>query len=422
MTGARPALGVVLALAACGRLGFEDRAGDAGDPGETITLVVTSDEYLSDPAGMPIVDATVLIDRGTGVLERVLTDDSGTAQFPSSGVVAYHVVYLADLGWRIYTAQTPPPGTFELGGRPAVNLNRSMTITTPTSPGNGLYSLHLPAQCAIPSSESAPVFTFSFDPACEGRSVRAIAFRRDGIGTTATATYLDAGSVALVNGSTHDATGSYKPTAAVTLDVSNLPDLVTEVAGDVVVREGGDLTSLVGTGFGAFPQSGSATMMKTVASGGNAIRMTLYMDLGGGYGASVDHLRPQTIAATMAVDAAALLPPFTSLTIDLPFVSWAGGSTGGSWIAVEAITGMVQWNAYAPPSATFVRFPAIPADLGVPVPTAFDVVLVNKLDLPGATAEELSSRFDRTWRDWPASLELLPAEGITRAQISYLAP
>lgn len=420
MRGAWPALGVVLALAACGRLGFQAGPGDDdADLGDTITLVVTSDEYLSEPAGLPIRDATVLVDRGGDVLERTSTDDTGTVQFAASGAVAYHVVYPGDRGWRVYTAEAPRPGTFELGGRTAFNLNRSMTVTVPAGPGTGLYALRVPEQCAIPGSSSTPAFTFSFNPACEGRAVRMVAFSRTDLDT---ASYLDAGMVTLVDGATHNATGTYQPATAVAIEVSNLPGGVIEVGGDVVARAGADLTSLLPFGLAVFPQGTSATVMNIMAAGGNAVRVDVYLDLVD-YASTVSHIRPATVAATTRLDVATLLPPFTSLTFDrLPVLSWTGGSSGGSWIAVEAITGMLQWNAYVSPSATSVTFPALPADLGVPTPSAFDVVLVTKLDVPGVTAEDLARRFDRSWNDWPHLAELLPAEGSSRAQIRYIAP
>jgi hypothetical protein len=415
-----PAPGVVLALTACGRLGFQGGPDDAADLGETITLIVTSDEYLSEPAGMPIRDATVLIDRGTGVFERALTDGTGTVRFSSDGVVAYHVVYLADIGWRIYTAQTPRPGTYELGGRAAVNLNRSMTVTVPSSPDTLLYTLNLPEQCAIPFPETAPTFAFSFDPACEGRAVRAVVFRRT---NTTDFEYLDGGTIALTNGSTYNVTGSYQAAAQFTVQLTNLPStpMVFELAGDVALRTGADFTSVLVAGLNGVPEGSSATMANPMAAGGDALRVALFVDSGTADGI-VEHIKLQPIAATMSLDISALLPPFASLTVDLPLVSWTGGSTAGSWIAVEAFAGMLQWNAYAPPSATFVRFPAIPPDLGVPVIDELDLVVVTKLDVPGSTAGDMGRRFDRTWAEWPNSTEALSPEGGSRAQIRDLSP
>src|SRR5690349_6514706 len=117
--GARPggalvqarALAAACALAACGRFSFQagpDADDDTGS-GETITVIVTSDEYLAEPAGQPIRGATVLIERD-GAVERTATDGAGTARFPAAGVTAYHVVYKADLGWRVYTAAAPHAG------------------------------------------------------------------------------------------------------------------------------------------------------------------------------------------------------------------------------------------------------------------------------------------------------------------------
>lgn len=97
-----------------------------------------------------------------------------------------------------------------------------------------------------------------------------------------------------------------------------------------------------------------------------------------------ERITPATIAGTTRFDAASMPPPFTQVTADgLASVSWTGGGTGGTLLAVEAIAGMLQWNAYTEPSATSVTFPALPADLGVPLPARFAVVTVAKLDIGG---------------------------------------
>src|SRR5262249_29380106 len=128
--------GSALALAGCGRLGFHEiAASDAPDdatPGATtdaVTVILVSDQYLSEPAGKPVAGATVLVDRATGT-DRLTTDAAGIARFPAAGALACHVVYKSDLGWRGYTidlslagapgaTEAPPGTTIELGGRPA---------------------------------------------------------------------------------------------------------------------------------------------------------------------------------------------------------------------------------------------------------------------------------------------------------------
>src|SRR5262249_42927688 len=73
------------ALAACGNVpAFQPDGGgpgggsDGGGNSNTITLRLTSDAYSTDPAGQPIANATVLVDRGTGTLDRLATDTTGT--------------------------------------------------------------------------------------------------------------------------------------------------------------------------------------------------------------------------------------------------------------------------------------------------------------------------------------------------------
>jgi hypothetical protein len=67
---------------------------DGPTSGDAITVIVTSDEYLAEPPGQPIAGATVLIG-SDGAVERMVTDDAGTARFAAARVTSYHVVYQA---------------------------------------------------------------------------------------------------------------------------------------------------------------------------------------------------------------------------------------------------------------------------------------------------------------------------------------
>src|SRR6185436_5499331 len=113
---------LMLALASCGKLGFDDTrtiAGSGAGDGamETVEVVVVADETLPGiTAGMPVSSATVLVDRGTGTLERLLTDAQGSVTLATDDLVAYHVVYGSGSAWRVYTVATGAAGTVTLGG------------------------------------------------------------------------------------------------------------------------------------------------------------------------------------------------------------------------------------------------------------------------------------------------------------------
>jgi hypothetical protein len=427
MRGARPAGALVgtralvaaVALAACGRLGFQLGAGpDGGDgEGDAIKVIVTSDEYLAEPAGQPIAGATVLIERG-GVVERMVTDDAGTALFAAAGVTAYHVVYEADLGWRVYTAAAPRPGTFELGGRPALDRGHQMTLLVPGGAAADSYAVGLPDRCATVMPSQEPTFTFNYNRACSGTAVPVIAFRLP----PSTPEYFDAGLVMLANGSTHVVNGSYQTAVLRTVEVTGLPAGTEVVHADVVARSGDDvmrvtsLSSSVATlGLSA------ATVNNFAARGGDALHVRAFLDLPEPSLSSSERIEPTTIADITQFDAARMLPPFTQVTAEsLASVSWTGGGSGGTLIAVEATASMLQWNAYTEPSATSVTFPMLPADLGVPLPPRFALVTVAKLDIPGAAAADIARTLDRTWNLWPNSAALVPPAGGGMARMLYL--
>jgi hypothetical protein len=413
------ALAAAWTFAACGRIGFQAAAGPDGDvtSDDSITVIVASDEYAAEPAGKPISGATVLIERD-GAVAHIVTDGSGTARFAAAGVNAYHIVYNSELGWRIYTAAAPRPGTFEYGGRPAFNLSHRMTLSIPDGGAADSFIVTLPDRCANPASSASSNFTFDYNAMCSGEAVRVIAFRLP----PQTPEYLDAGLVTLANGSTRVVTGTYQTAFLRTIEMTNLPAGTDTVYADVVVRSGDDLVRLT-------PVSSSVTALGMpvasvdtfAAPGGDALHVQAFLDLPGTSSSRSERITPATIGGTTRFDATSMLPPFTQVTADARgSVSWTGGGTGGTLLAVEAIAGMLQWSAYTDPSATSVTFPTLPADLGVPLPARFAVVTVAKVDIPGATTAEVARTFDRTWPLWPNSADLVPLAGGSMARAVYV--
>jgi hypothetical protein len=412
------ALAAACALAACGRVAFQPAAGPEDDesPGETITVIVTSDEYLAEPAGQPIRGATVLIERD-GAVERTATDGAGTARFAAAGVSVYHVVYKADLGWRIYTAAAPRAGTFEYGGRSAFNLSQQMTLSIPGGAAADSFALTLPDRCATVLPSPSPSFTFDYNAVCSGEAVRVIAFRLP----PSAPEYLDAGLVTLANGATRVVTGTYQTALLRTIEITDLPAGTASVFADVVVRSADDVVRLTPVSSpvttGGMPTAAVSTF---AAPGGDALHVRAFLELPGRSSSSSERIAPAMIAGTTQFDATSMLPLFTQVTADgLVSVSWTGGGTGGTVLAVEAVAGMLQWDAYTQPSATSVTFPSLPADLGVPRPASFAVVTVAKLDIPGATADTART-LDRTWQLWPNSVDLVSPSGGSMTRALYL--
>jgi hypothetical protein len=422
MTTTRFALAI--ALAGCGRVGFQDIAGPTGDAagadatGDTVTLVVTSDEYLAEPAGMPIAGATVLVERSAGT-DRLMTDATGRVQFAAAGVIACHVIYQSSIGWRGYTVQPPPAGTIELGGRPAFNQNHGITFALPTSTGASDYTVRLPEHCAIPAYYDTPSVFTSYDPACDGAAVHAVGFARAQVGSGMPDRYVDAGTITLRNGATQQVAGSFQPMAMQALKLTDLPAGAISVTATVVARAGLDLTPLTPS-FGGVTLSGSvATVPEQVAPGGNGLEITVFGGLPIQYSTSSELIAPMLATAVQTFSAKDMLPLFDSMTITDPTrIAWTG-ATGGTITIVERIGGDFQWDWYLPASATVARLPAIPADLGVPAPEVPGDASVTKLAIPGAAGGELVPTIDRRWLAWPHDALLLPAAGGASTRILY---
>jgi hypothetical protein len=167
MTAAPPLrlLAAVAALAACGRFGFApppDAAPDAPDAAvPLVTVILTTDEYGNEAAGLPIAGATVVVEHAAGPRDLLATDAAGTARFPAADVVATHVAFHSDLGWRVYTVAIGHAGTIELGGRRNLASTRQLAVTAPNNGGTA-YAVRLPEHCA-PTAGTASTPTVVVD-------------------------------------------------------------------------------------------------------------------------------------------------------------------------------------------------------------------------------------------------------------------
>jgi hypothetical protein len=208
---------------------------------------------------------------------------------------------------------------------------------------------------------------------------------------------------------------------ATSVSVSNLEiGLIDSVGIEILARSGLDLVQMTADFASVTPGQPTTAIAATAAPGGNALLVQLTAATPIQYGSTSVRILPLSTTALPLVDAQSLIPVLGTLVLTRPpDVSWTGGGTGGTIIAVETVTGQVQWDAYLPPTATAVAFPELPADLGVPVPRSFDFASVVKLDIPGATTEDLLPTIDRTWSQWPHEPSLLPAAGSAEARILY---
>jgi hypothetical protein len=426
---------LVLALASCGRFGFSDANVTNGDggPGDggtssAIRVVLTTDESPSDvtpfvPAGMPIASATVLVDHGTGTLERLLTDAQGSVTLPAEGIVAYHVITGRGNAWRVYTVATGATGTIALGGIPRPPAHQ-MSLVLPNGPGN-TFSANLPERCASLDLMTTPSLSFSYAAFCEGLTVRAIGFASNN-GTNPR--YLDAGTIKLAQGTQATATGSYNQLPTHSIKLSSLPAGAAFVTTELLARSQIDLTRMEFGNVSSETQITGAIMSVTPAAapGANTLHVTTDFGRAGRAVLSTsEQIAPVSFSAapiSASVDASTMLPAFTSFDFDTKLnLTWAGGGTGGTMIVVELSADSFRWDGYLPATATSLSFPVIPADIGFPQAMMIGSVDVMKLDVPGATAVGLTPAIDQTWRKWPEDPALLPAAGNRRAKASFIS-
>jgi hypothetical protein len=425
----------VFALASCGRLGFNDMrsmTGDGGaDGGATSTVrVVVAADYTppgSGPTttpGTPVEAATVLVDRGAGTLERLLTDAQGSVKLDAEGLVAYHVVHGSANAWRVYTVATGATGTVSLGGNDPPAGGRA-TIVLPSGPGNS-FRVHLPEHCqSIFESSGTPSLSVQYNGACDGKVVHAIGFASTNLSNMR---YVDAGMIKLAPGTPSMVAGTYAALPTHSIELTNVPAGAQSVSAEVLARNELDLTPMESSSSPDSTPVTGATMMltTTAAAGGNTLRVSASVGRAGRAVLSTSsQLAPVSFSAapiSASFDASSLLPAFTSLDFDTDLnVTWAGGGTSGTMIVVHLRTDSFEWDAYLPPTATALAFPVIPADIGFPrAPRVYDVQVV-RIDVPGATAVGLTPAIDQTWRRWPHDAALFPASGNRIAAARYVS-
>jgi hypothetical protein len=437
---------LVLALASCGRLGFNDAqsitvddggadsgrpdsGGDGGGGANTVRVVVATD-YTPPGAGpdttpgTPVDSATVLVDRGTGTLERLLTDAQGSVTLNTDGLVAYHVVYGSSNAWRVYTVATGATGTISLGGNdPPVGGN--VTIVLPSGAGN-TFDAHLPEHCqSIFDEFSTPSVSIQYNGACDGHAVRAIGFASTNLNNVR---YVDAGMVKLAPGTRSMVTGTYAALPTHSIQLTKVPAGAQFVSAQVLARDGLDLTPMESNSSPNQTQVTGPTMTltTTAAAGGNALRVTADVGRAGrAFRSTSEQIAPVSFAGattSASFDASNLLPPFTAFDFDAKLnLTWSGGGASGTMIVMQLLTDSFEWDAYLPPSTTALAFPVIPADIGFPrAPTVYDVRL-RRIDVPGATAAGLTPAIDRTWRQWPHDAALFPASGNRLAEARFIS-
>jgi hypothetical protein len=410
-------LACLAGVAGCGRLGFADlpAALDGGGPGAIRVTVKT--EYPDATSGMAVPGATVLIDRGTGSLERLTTDASGSAEFSAASVRSYHVLRNTGTFWRLYTIAIPGATSVEIGGR---DLGQNtMGFSVPPGAVDDHYVLRTVQQCnSVTIGASPQALTLRYPQICEGKTVRLL----DYAGQNATVRYIDAGEIALARDTSYSLAGTYQPLPVHTVQIANLPTGTTSAGIELFERAGDDLLSTSFTTPITPPEAGAATLTTAATPGSNVVRVnatgvTSYPMYSGS-----SQIAPIALGGTTRFDASGMLPLFDTLAVDQPSrlsLAWSGGGGTGTLIAIE-LTALdsFTWKAYLDPSATALALPALPADLGVPSSATTFEASVTKYDVPGTTAIDIVRSISGGGLS-PYDPVRIPTDGLAMTQIGY---
>jgi hypothetical protein len=222
----------------------------------------------------------------------------------------------------------------------------------------------------------------------------------------------------------------YQPPVDGHIVIDNLPFRLDDVpAGvdpsvsvEIYARFGVDLVPLTLAPRVSGLQGNTFEKYFSATSGGDVLRVNVGLTAVP-VSSTTERIIATAIAPLTTFDASTMTPMFESLTTDSPrplSMAWTGGNTGGTLIAVAAsdLDGQIAWRAYLDPSATSVNFPALPPDLGVPMPRSTSRGAVVRYDVPGATASEILRTLDRVQRP-PYDDALLSPEGVAMATITF---
>jgi hypothetical protein len=292
-----------------------------------------------------------------------------------------------------------------------------MTLTLPTDGASTSYWTSNAGNCIQFPSSTTHTLALKYQPKCEGRTVHMFGYAQPG----AAIDYFDAGTITFVNGSNQSVGGSYAPTTVQTLQIDHLPGTTVTASAEILARSGDDLLSLSNMSADVAPQAGSATFALPAVPHGSSVHISAQGIQKNSLLARSELLAPATIEAATTIDASAMLPLFDSLTVgaDGSF-AWTGGDGRGTVISFIRNSLSLSWQAFLEPTATGASFPAFPADLGVPVPDRPFLMLVTKLDVPGAALNDVVRALDRGQDDWPDDVpELAPATGSSISRIQY---
>jgi len=224
----------------------------------------------------------------------------------------------------------------------------------------------------------------------------------------------------LRNGSTVPLRGSYLTAMPQAIDVEHLPNGTTAAYAALYARTGEQLTLRSSLSSPVTPQGNAATLIADASIGGDVV----YVRADGSPGASrlarSERVAPIALADPLRVDSAGMLPLFDTLEVPNDgTMAWTGGGTGGTVISTFRSDLANTWQAFLPPTATSLAFPALPADLGVTLPTFAFKGLIAKVDVPGTTASELIRALDLAQDDWPHAPGLVSSDGGVISRIVY---
>jgi hypothetical protein len=423
-------------LTAC-RFGFDEQSTEDGDnddddvivtppmPGSARVLVLGEDGR--GDAGEPVADAYVVVVEQSGATTTTRTGDDGIANVEILGNTAIHVARpLGADEWALSSFRAVNDGAYIIaGGQPSLSLSdeKSVTVNLPAFPiGYDQAWITGPRKCLLDSSSAlVPQVPVTYDPRCEGQTIELFALAYD--------IYVPLGSVTLTDGDTIDrSSAAWTQLDKVGIDYENVPSDVnttyafiawpTSTNDRIPMSESGevpDANRFVGLHFDLPPIVPGTSMIHVFES------FT---------GARAVFERIDSWPGTRVFDASMIppAPPVPSVDVAGAQVQWSPGGAAPDadlyWTSTKITIGTtyVHWNAFGPPGATQVTFPALPAELSaiIPPPTAAwttpRVVLAGLSDFDYQGAIEIVDR-DMFWW-WSEGVYLPPGTvSMTATQI-----
>jgi hypothetical protein len=414
-----------LSLTGC-RFGFDEHSGSGsgggGDdvvtppmPGVAHVTVLGEDGEAN--VGQPIADAYVVAIETDGTTTTVRSAADGTADIDVFGNTAIHVARpLSGNQWALSSFRAINDGAhIVVGGEPpqALSSARSVTVNLPAFPMDYTEAWITGPRMCFPTSghgTGVPTVVLAYDPRCEGQTVELFA--------TSFNLFVPIGTVTLSDGMIVDrTTAAWLGLDKVHIQYTNVPaDITAATAYVSFPTSAGDIIPLAENGDVPDAEHSVAFHLDIppVVPGTQLIHV-----FESAAGVRIVYERIDSWGGNRIFDASMLAPAPAPAMINVGTnqVQWTitpAADADVYWSSTDITIGasVVHWNAFGPPGAQQVTFPALPAELTEIIPKASSswstprVVLAGLSDFDYVSALEIVDRDIYWW--WAQNMYLPP--------------